>query len=63
LTGFHKTASPFSSFAVDLSRFHQHCGQAFGDFFLVELSFAAAVGISPSQPGERSYGKAPEGSD
>jgi hypothetical protein len=62
--GFSQNPSSFfpplpSIYSVFTSRL----GQAAVDFFLVELSFAAAVGISPTQPGGRSYGKAPEGSD
>jgi hypothetical protein len=49
--GFHKTLLAFCRLCRRFGRFHRQFGQARGDLFLVELSFAAAVGISPSQPG------------
>jgi hypothetical protein len=41
---FRKPFQLFPAFAIDFPRFHQQRGQAFGDFLLVELSFATAVG-------------------
>jgi hypothetical protein len=46
---FTKPLRLFSPLPSIYPVFTSRLGQASGDFFLVELSFAAAVGISPTQ--------------